>query len=606
MPAKRLLAALLGASVLFGLGACGGGDTTSPSTLTLSGKVIDGYISGAKVCLDLNNNFACDVTEPSSVTDGLGGYSIKYSGSIKGVQVLAVVDIHATDLDLGEITKPYLLLAPAERSSAITPMSTLVSTEMITSKATADEAAASVKATYNLKANPLDYDFKSKGDDETARVAQKVAATIAAVNDVLASDATIKAAGLTEAEIMKAAIKQAKDSVLPTIIKSDGTVDAPVCLKQPCTQDDLFNDVKDEAGVVSGIVQDIVYGTKSDDGLVASVKQVLEEGIIFAGVSTNGDYIDANGKRVSGNGSGYSIAPVIEYNQLIDGKMISKKKVYLKDVIGGPWFEKFEYDGLVTYSDGINWVEVSESDWDAAPFTFNGNCVYRHGREHCGVAHDLSGKRLGDFAVLCRDELGNSISSCKLDDQFPLGSFGYDISTRATTDYYDFHVSDWIGFRDNNGNPVTDLTSFIDLLKTSARSLDCNFMFSIDTYDLNSGLGQIKWEYKAGTCSNLGAVAATEKTNFKVTDLAGKKLMIIDIPTIWRDKGPDWYDPGCKISFAIVRNANLQNGLHDGEYCPANVKSVTPLISGKNININKTLLDFILKERGMTPFPYNQ
>ncbi len=47
------------------LSACGGGSSNSDSSI--SGTVIDGYIEGAKVCLDANNNGLCDdATETSA------------------------------------------------------------------------------------------------------------------------------------------------------------------------------------------------------------------------------------------------------------------------------------------------------------------------------------------------------------------------------------------------------------------------------------------------------------------------------------------------------------------------------------------------------------
>ena len=58
LSALSLLTAML-------IAACGGGGTTSSPT-TLAGKVIDGYITGATVCLDVNSNNTCDAGEPTA------------------------------------------------------------------------------------------------------------------------------------------------------------------------------------------------------------------------------------------------------------------------------------------------------------------------------------------------------------------------------------------------------------------------------------------------------------------------------------------------------------------------------------------------------------
>ena len=70
---------ILGVSIAASLAACGGGgDSGQPSagggttpttpTPTITGKAIDGYLAGATVCLDLNNNGVCDAGEPSAIT----------------------------------------------------------------------------------------------------------------------------------------------------------------------------------------------------------------------------------------------------------------------------------------------------------------------------------------------------------------------------------------------------------------------------------------------------------------------------------------------------------------------------------------------------------
>jgi len=48
----------------------------SNSINSVSGLVIDGYISNATVCFDINNNDICEDNEPSSHTDKLGAYNL--------------------------------------------------------------------------------------------------------------------------------------------------------------------------------------------------------------------------------------------------------------------------------------------------------------------------------------------------------------------------------------------------------------------------------------------------------------------------------------------------------------------------------------------------
>ena len=68
------------------LTACGGGsdsndtapipDQPEPTPIVMGGKVADGYLVGAKVCLDLNQNKLCDDGEPSATSTAGGDFSI--------------------------------------------------------------------------------------------------------------------------------------------------------------------------------------------------------------------------------------------------------------------------------------------------------------------------------------------------------------------------------------------------------------------------------------------------------------------------------------------------------------------------------------------------
>jgi hypothetical protein len=60
-------------------------------TTTTSGTVIDGYIQGSTVCLDLNLNNLCEFDEPQTTTDSNGKYSLK------------IVNIPQSELDNAQI-----------------------------------------------------------------------------------------------------------------------------------------------------------------------------------------------------------------------------------------------------------------------------------------------------------------------------------------------------------------------------------------------------------------------------------------------------------------------------------------------------------------------
>ncbi len=135
------------------LAACGGGyvsandtqavsssssdttsNTTSPTdtaTKSLTGRVVDGPIRGATVCLDLNKNGNCDTGEPTSTaTDDQGHYTINglTTAQINGAPLVAIVPANAVDMDAPDqpVGTPYVMKAPAGRPAQIDPVSTLV------------------------------------------------------------------------------------------------------------------------------------------------------------------------------------------------------------------------------------------------------------------------------------------------------------------------------------------------------------------------------------------------------------------------------------------------------------------------------------------------
>lgn len=113
------------------LAACGGGgdstSTTAPlATSSLSGVAVDGYIAGATVCLDLNNNMLCDNGEPTATTSGNGSFSLNTTGIEVNGKTLLVTG--GTDIDTNTVlTIPLTSIIDTSLVTQIlTPATTLV------------------------------------------------------------------------------------------------------------------------------------------------------------------------------------------------------------------------------------------------------------------------------------------------------------------------------------------------------------------------------------------------------------------------------------------------------------------------------------------------
>ncbi|MDR5662251.1 hypothetical protein [Burkholderia cenocepacia] len=186
---------ILGLSIATALAACGGGGDSgpvqpstgggtapSPPTPAVTGKAIDGYLTGATVCLDLNNNGVCDSGEPATVTDGSGQFVIPYNGDAIGKTLL--VQVTPTTKDL---SRPVGFQFPASftlsqivqsaPSQVVSPLTTLVSTQMQTGLSRS-QAIAAVQGLIGSQVDP-DADYLANHDTATQTLAVQAVDTLA-------------------------------------------------------------------------------------------------------------------------------------------------------------------------------------------------------------------------------------------------------------------------------------------------------------------------------------------------------------------------------------------------------------------------------------------
>ena len=187
------------------LAACGGsGDskttqepTPEQKTTSLTARAADGYLIGAKACLDLNNNKECDADEPFAITGDNGGFTIEgvTQEQINSASILVEITENTKDQDYPEKTlKPYTLTAPAG-AEFISPITTLIQNE-IEKGSTIDEAKQAVKTKLGTTQDPTkDYIAGKNSTDLSAeekaefaslhRVAQVTATVIANQTEAL-------------------------------------------------------------------------------------------------------------------------------------------------------------------------------------------------------------------------------------------------------------------------------------------------------------------------------------------------------------------------------------------------------------------------------------
>lgn len=589
---------------------CGGGGGGDSGPIALSGKVIDGYIGGATVCLDVNSNLRCDAGEPTATSAADGSYSLTYEGSVDGMQILAVVAPGAVDSELGTITKAFDLLAPAENASVVTPLTTLVANEMLNRGIDAEEAQRAIKAQFNFEGDLLGRDFIAANDTETLQVAQVVAASIAAVKEELRtvanSDASV--AALSQKDMLKAVITEVKATVLPTVLTPDGKAAVDTA---NVTQEALASSIKVAANVqnvLQGRVEQIVARSKAGDGTVLSMAEVFKNGLVVA-QRDSGDYLNALGERV-GNFSGFSQELVAEWLQFDLATATEPaplyRKVYLPD-LDNQWYTQWEESEAERSHYFVNgaWFVGTGEIGQTRPY-FEDNCVVvpfkdgiTAGTRFCAVARDVSGKRIRDF-----------VASVASEAVFPQGSLGYDLTFSTTDDTYEiWGDTEWTGYQYEGEAP--SISGFIAATRTRAQWTgdNCSVGFRFRSYDTTTKTGVMEWAANnSGTgCNNASAdFTSAETTRFSVVSVGGKDVLRAPYANVYRIQNPGDGASG-QIAFAVVTNLNDQPAVFAGEYRSAGQATTVPFTGNINASFqvaNKTLFDAAMAALGITPYPY--
>lgn len=262
-----VVAGLLGGAAAMGAGGGGGGGSGS-SPETSGGRLIDGYISGATVFRDLNDNGVFDAGEPNVLTDNEGNFSgLAIDASNPDAKIVA---FGGTDIATG---KAFVgtLSAPAD-ATVVTPITTLVQAlvekaESDGSPITADQAAAQVTTALGLGDSNVLTDDPVKAAEEGDLTALKAATQIANVINLAAAaddDSTEASA-------------QAAESLATVLVNSDNPSDAlndETALQQVLTDAVGAEKANDLAAAASN-ANTVIDNAADDETGLTQIEQVL-------------------------------------------------------------------------------------------------------------------------------------------------------------------------------------------------------------------------------------------------------------------------------------------------------------------------------------------
>lgn len=245
------------------LGGCGGGGGSvtagdnpvpAPTPAAVSGVVADGYLQGATVCLDVNGNKACDVEEPTATSGVKGAFTItaeelaKLPADASAGDFPILVEVTPDSIDEDTMTavgKTYKLAAPAGKPEFVSPMTTLVQSQLETNPAlSVDQAESLVKGQIGIEAgSSLFEDYvvpKTEGLEAAAaearaaelrrvhKVAQVVATTLAGMKTELE---TAAGASLNDPKTLEALAKLVVEEVMTRLQTIAVTVDTALAVE---------------------------------------------------------------------------------------------------------------------------------------------------------------------------------------------------------------------------------------------------------------------------------------------------------------------------------------------------------------------------------------
>jgi hypothetical protein len=136
------------------------------------GRVVDGAIEGARVCLDVNRNGRCEAIEPQAMSDVDGTYQLAIPANSTDPLVAEVIAGHSRDADNAGITveASYRMASPSQTyGTDITPYSTLVYLTRLDDYLLAEDL---VRATLGL---PPNFDLRMRAPPQPGTLGHSVA-----------------------------------------------------------------------------------------------------------------------------------------------------------------------------------------------------------------------------------------------------------------------------------------------------------------------------------------------------------------------------------------------------------------------------------------------
>jgi hypothetical protein len=473
----------------------------------------------------------------------------------------------------------------------------------------AKAAETQAKEKLGITTPILNNDFKatnSAANINLAELAVAITNAIAAAQSSLSTSAAFQAAvGTTDKVKVQAAAQQAAVNLVanlaPTIVdKETGNLN-----KSITTSTVIASTQTVAASSATKLAIESVAPKATSTTLQAFI-----DGVIIGTGEGNGDYVDASGKRVDGKNTGYTNALQVNYIKGDIKTMTGTEKQLV--LIGDKWLKQYQ-DGTNYFLTTKGWA-IEDLNLPGVP---TGECIntpitaFGPTEIACLTQFDYSGKKVSDLLTdPCTDNNGKPFPGCDANTVFPASTYTYRLNLSFDQDSYRLNVSTtWNGYGDGMNPKQSTVEGWIkaslDAKTTHAIGNQCNTTLNIATYDQAAGTGTIKFSDMsdfardcATVFSNLGKAKSTEIKSFKVLTVNGEKIMVYQVPLIFKKNNPG--DGKSQVNGLF---AAYNGKIFDGEN---SVRGTSRQYGqdGKFKIGNKNLLDTYLKMTGQPAYPY--
>ncbi|MEH6449727.1 MAG: hypothetical protein V7765_13705 [Oleispira sp.] len=298
MPAfNKTLLTIISVSLLFGCSALED-DDDSAAKVSMSGKVADGYLASAKVCLDLNSNKVCDEGEPSTTSTTGGEFTLDgvTQAQLDSAPLLVEVVVGETideDYPSTTIDKKFTLTAPAGYAF-ISPLTTMVQSEIEDGGLSPEEAEGSVQAklgtTLDLEADYVAGSGGTVNADEFERLHKIAQVTVVVLqNNIELVEEVLAGADVSFEDLVGLIVAQVLDALetISTEVTSAGENFDPDTVAD--------SDAVDAANVDAATIEDdIAEREAARETVAANIASLFDSGEsihIFDADSDNGAFL---------------------------------------------------------------------------------------------------------------------------------------------------------------------------------------------------------------------------------------------------------------------------------------------------------------------------